>query len=662
MCGIAGIVDWSGRHPADQGLLDRMITLLQHRGPDECGTYAQGEAGLASARLSVLDLEGGRQPILNETGTLWIACNGEIFNHVELRPALERAGHRFTTQTDIEVILHLYETLGPACLELLNGQFAIAIWDSRRHELFLARDRVGICPLYYVQFPGGLAFASEVKALLQLPWVEAALDPVALAETFTFWAPQAPRTAFRDILELPPAHYLVAREDETATHRYWSLAFPPAGTERVMAEDEAAGALLSLLEDATRLRLRADVPVGSYLSGGLDSTLVTALVRKVSPGLLCTFSLAFSDRGYDERLFQEMAVDALGTAHRTIECSPEHVAQAFPAVIWHAEAPLLRTSPAPLYHLSQLVHESGFKVVLTGEGADEFLGGYNIFKENRIRRFWARDPDSQIRPLLLRRLYPYVSELGQANSAYLQAFFGQALVPVDQPAYSHLLRWRNTARQQRFFSAELRGTLKDRDPLGAFLARLDGQLATWDPLAQAQYLEVTTFMSPYLLSSQGDRMLAAHSVEGRFPFLDHRVIEFANQLPPHYKLHRLREKHLLKRCAADLVPEPITRRAKQPYRAPIRAALFADPPEYVEALLAPEALRDSGYFAPEAVAHLASKARTASHVSEGEMMALTGILSTQLLHHLFIADAVAPHETKAPTLIERSPSAQGGNP
>ncbi len=577
MCGIVGTLDWSGEHPPDVGLLRRMLGVIRHRGPDEFGLYVDHRVGIGCARLSIVDLSTGQQPIPNEDESLWIVFNGEIYNHPELRAELERAGHRFSTRSDTEVILHLYEDLGPACLQRLNGQFAIAIWDTRKEELFLARDRLGIRPLFYTSLPQGLVFGSEIKTLLLDPRVEARLDPYALAQAFTFWAPLAPRTTFQNILELPPGHYMQVRADSATLSRYWSLTFPQAGAEERISEEEAVEQLRYLLSDATRLRLRADVTVGSYLSGGIDSTLIAALIRQHTPESLCTFSIAFEEPAFDERAYQEVATAFLATDHRRTECTNADVGQIFPEVVWHAEAPLLRASPAPMYLLSRLVHENNIKVVLTGEGADEFLGGYNIFKEDKVRRFWARQPESAWRPLLLRRLYPYVADLSRGGDAYLAAFFRQGLAEVNQVGYSHQIRWRNTARLQRLFSAGLRETLGGYDPVGEFAALLNGRLPGWSHLAQAQYIEVATFMSPYLLSSQGDRMMAANSVEGRFPFLDHRVVEFCSRLPPHLKIRGLQEKHILKKSAQGLLPPQVWQRRKQPYRAPIHPAFFASP-------------------------------------------------------------------------------------
>lgn len=644
MCGIIGIYNLTKSRLIDQSLLERMLGQIRHRGPDEFGIYCDPHVGLGNARLSIIDLSTGSQPIANEDETVWIVFNGEIFNYVELRPELEAQGHRFTTTSDTEVILHLYEQHGPRCVEHLNGQFAFAIWDRRPEAgggtLFMARDRVGIRPLFYTVADGTLVFGSEIKAILTHPAVSARLDLTSLAQVFTFWTTLSPRTVFEGIVQVPPGHTLTAHDGQILVERYWGVSFPEEGSREkaFLSEDEYAEGLRELLVDATQIRLRADVPVGAYLSGGLDSSTITALIRNHTSNYLKTFSIAFADPAFDERKHQERMVEFLGTDHRRVECDDADVGRVFPDVIWHTEWPLLRTSPAPMFLLSQLVQQNDIKVVLTGEGADEFLGGYNIFKEAKLRRFWARDPDSAMRPLLLKRLYPYVQGLGQGGT-FLEAFFRKNLAEIDRPDYSHAIRWANTASLRRFFSPETQVALNGYDPVLEFVTaiKLHPAFERWTPLAQAQYIEISIFMSEYLLSSQGDRMLMAHSVEGRFPFLDHRVIEFAARIPSHLKIRGLNEKYILKRAMQGMLPESVYARSKRPYRAPIHRSFFSETRHaYVQELLSPEAIRAAGYFAPQAVTRLVKKAQGSHPFSERDNMALAGILSTQLLHHQFI--------------------------
>ena len=637
MCGIVGVVNMKEPASVPKETLEQMLAMIRHRGPDGFGIYHDAWAGLGNARLSIIDLHSGDQPIGNEDGSLWIVFNGEIFNYVELRPLLEARGHRFSTNTDTEVILHLYEDYGPACLSHLNGQFAIALWNTRDRSLFLARDRLGIRPLFYTVRDGQLIFASEIKALLAYPGVRAELDPASLEQVFTFWSTLSPRTIFRDICEIPPAHYLLTRDGGFSVHPYWWLDF----TEEPAAARPAADYLAEfdgLLVDAVRIRLRADVPVGAYLSGGLDSSVTTAIIRNYTHNRLDTFSIAFENPEFDESVFQQRMAAFLGTDHRVVRCTDADIARVFPDVIWHVETPILRTAPAPMFLLSKLVHDHGLKVVLTGEGADEFLAGYDIFKEMKVRRFWARNPESSLRPTLLRRLYPDITTLGGPGGAYLAAFFKRDLGDTASPFYSHAIRWGNTARTRRFLlpypeSAHLREDGYHK------LISLSADYRNWSSLAQAQYLEVSIFLSEYLLSSQGDRVAMAHSVEGRFPFLDYRVVAFCNRLPSDLKLRGLTEKWLLKQVGRKLVPAEIWRRPKRPYRAPIHRSFFgATTPDYVRELLSDSALRESGLFSAVAVGQLVRKAAGGAHLGEVEDMAVAGILSTQLVHQQFVKD------------------------
>lgn len=666
MCGIVGVLNLTTDQPIDEALIRRMLAIIRHRGPDQFGIYLDDRSALGSARLSIIDLEGGAQPISNEDGSLWIAFNGEIFDYLEHRQELERRGHLFSTDTDTEVILHLYEEMGPDCLRELNGQFAIALWDPRAHTLFLARDRLGIRPLFYTLAAGKLIFASEIKALLVHPDVRAAIDPQGLNHIFTFWSTLSPRTIFKDIWEVPPAHYLLIRDGRLEIQQYWRLNFPPHNTETKSAVgpiDAYLEEFRQLLMSAVLLRLRADVPVGAYLSGGLDSSTIAALIHQHSSNRLDTFSIAFTDPAFDESAHQERMARLLGTQHQVIRVTPGDIGAVFPAVIWHTETPILRTSPAPLYLLSRLVRENNYKVVLTGEGADEFLAGYNIFKEALIRRFWARNSDSRLRPLLLTRLYPYIEELSNGRQAYREAFFGQGLTDIGALDYSHAIRWKNTCRARRFFSEELRSLLTD-SPDARQQVYYPPEFAGWHPLHQAQYLEITIFLSQYLLSSQGDRVAMAHSVEGRFPFLDYRVVEFCNRLPPDLKLRGLNEKYLLKRFARELLPAEIWTRPKRPYRAPIQRAFLNPVAEvYLEQVLSNQALSQAGLFKPGAVAQLLARGREGREFGETDEMALVGIISTQLLYHQFIEQFAAPPPLNADQvrLIDRRPGRASQN-
>jgi len=629
-----------------------MIRTLAHRGPDGFGFHAGDGIGLAHARLSIIDLSTGDQPIHNPSRTVWTVFNGEIFNYVELRRELEAEGRVFYTQSDTEVIVHLYDRDGDDFVQHLNGQFAIALWDATRHRLVLARDRAGIRPLYLAREAGRLWFASEPKALLAALPQCAALDPRGLAETLATWSPIEPHTIHRGIESLPPGHLLVREADGRETlRRWWDWTFPDEAdtspSRFPMDVETATAELRALLVDAVRLQLRADVPVGAYLSGGLDSSGIVAMIRRFTDTPVRTFSVAFEDGEFDESEHQQAMVRHLGTDHTTLRCTRRDIGEAFPRLIRHTETPVLRTAPVPLMLLAGSVREHGYKVVLTGEGADEVFGGYDLFKEAKIRRFWARQPDSRLRPRLLERLYGYLPNSPVRNPAFAQTFFGQGMQHLHRPVFAHVPRWTTSQRALGLLSPELRAEIGAFDPHDAFEATLPAEIARWSPLARDQYVEARSLLSGYLLSSQGDRVAMANSIEGRVPYLDHRVIEFANRLPPSWKICGMTEKWLLRRALRDLLPDDILQRTKQPYRAPDSASFFFDgqPLDYVADLMSEASLREAGYFDAAAVGRLFDKCRAGRATGFADNQAFVGVLSTMLVHRNLrdASGAAAPH-------------------
>jgi len=621
-------------------LLERMIGTLAHRGPDGSGTYIDGDVGLAHARLSIIDVSGGRQPMCNEDGSVWITFNGEIFNYVELRDELISRGHVFKTKSDTEVIVHLYEERGPDCVELLNGDFAFAIWDQKRQRLMLARDRAGVRPIYYTERDGGIVFGSEVKALLEVPGIDVEIDPIALDQMFTFWFPLAPRTPFKDIFELPPAHVLLASPQGVTTRRYWQFSYPDAADDRPASaaeESRLTEEVRALLLDAVRIRLRADVPIGAYLSGGLDSSITTAAIRSFVPDQLRSYSVAFETAEYDESMYQEEMVAALGLRHSVTVCRDEDIANVLPELIRHTERPIMRTAPAPMMLLSRLVREDGTKVVMTGEGADEVFAGYDIFKEAKVRRFCAAQPGSRLRPLLLRKLYPYMPRIQGQSQRYLEAFFGGGQASLDDPLYSHLPRFRTSAGAKAFFSPELRREIGSYDAVADLRDQLPRDFMRWHPLSQSQYLESAYLLPGYILSSQGDRVGMANAVEGRFPFLDHRLMELAARIPPRLKLKGLTEKHILRRSVEDMLPPGIAKRTKQPYRAPESRAFLRSRvgAAVLDHMSAPN-VNAAGYFDSGLVQRLVAKCEKLSSTGFRDNLAFVGILSTQVWHETFV--------------------------
>ncbi|MFK5954113.1 MAG: asparagine synthase (glutamine-hydrolyzing) [Desulfobacterium sp.] len=639
MCGIAGIINF--KNPENkEPILRKMARYLHHRGPDAAGFYTNGPTGLAHTRLSIIDLATGDQPIHNEDRSIWVILNGEIFNYPELRSKLQTRGHKFYTRTDTEVLVHLYEEYGTDMFSYINGQFAFALWDITTETLLLGRDRVGIRPLFYFHAHNRLVFASEIKAIFADKTIPRKLDSQNLSDIFTCWSTMGHGTSFHDIFQLDPGHYALFSKQGLSLTKYWELPFGKTSFRKESVA-ELAHELNDLIMDATRIRLRADVPVGTYLSGGLDSTYTSSLVKNNFNNKLCSFSVGFTDKGFDESFYQNKAVAHLGTDHKTINCSYDDIGNIFPKVIWHTETPILRTAPAPLMLLSNLVKKSNFKVVLTGEGADEMFAGYNIFKADKLRRFWAKFPDSRLRPKLLEKLYPYIFTQNNSKAIrFLEQFFKKGMEDIDSPVYSHIQRWESTSHLKTFFSQDIKQQSTGFDDfVKKYCATLPDDYMDWDPLSRAQYCESKIFLSNYLLSSQGDRMAMANSIEGRYPFLDHRVVEFAASLPPRYKMNGITEKYILKRSARGMVLDELIERPKQPYRAPISQAFLGKTThEYVHELLSETAIKNAGYFDHKKITKLVKKCQKQGGVllSERENMALVGILSTQLLDFQFI--------------------------
>lgn len=634
MCGIAGIVDYkTGK--ATPSVVEKMLQAISYRGPDESGIYYSRFSAMGNVRLSILDLVSGQQPLSDQSGRFWIVYNGEIFNYVELKETLLKEGTIFKTESDSEVLVNLYAMHGKNCLSMLNGQFAFAIWDKQKEELFLARDRIGIRPLFYNFNENVFSFASEIKSIFEQPQIKREFDLKNLTQVYTFWTAITPNTAFRDIYELSPGHYLVYNKEGIKTEKYWSLQYERKNGSITL--EDAIGQFDELFYNSVKIRLRADVEVAAYLSGGIDSSTTVSYIKNIEPGVLNTFSIGFEDKDFDESSYQNEAARYLNTNHKAIECTGREIADSFPKVVWHSETPLTRTAPVPMFLLSRLVRENNIKVVITGEGADEMLAGYDIFKEAMIRRFWAKQPNSAIRPLLLKKLYPYMPQMRHANPMILKMFYGYKLEDTENPLYSHLIRWNNSNHIKKHFSDMLKAESNGYSPLDDLIMKLPDGFDQWGGLEKSQWLETYIFMSGYLLSSQGDRMAMANSVEGRYPFLDYRVIEFCNSLPANYKLNGLTEKYLLKKLMKNSIPESIVKRSKQAYRAPINSTFFVkDPPEYIKLMLTPEYFKKTGIFNADSVSVLLAKAEKTGITSEVEDMVLTAVISTHLLYNQFI--------------------------
>jgi asparagine synthase (glutamine-hydrolysing) len=643
MCGIVGQI---GPAACDREQLLRMMGMVTHRGPDEAGLLIADGVAFGHLRLSIVDLELGQQPMSTVDGRYWVVFNGEIFNHVELRAELERAGHVFRTRCDTEVLLNAYRHWGASCLDRFNGQWAFALWDRVAGTFFLARDRFGVRPLFYHVLPDGqtLLFASEMKAILADPRVSRSLDPQALRDIFTSWVCDADRTPIESIRQLPAGCSMEIKQGRIEGRRWWEVDYSPDVIDWSRSDDSWREEVRAALSEACRLRLRADVTVGTYLSGGLDSSIITWLSKVKHQPNLQTFSMAFADAGYDESDFQNLLAEDIGTQHHRLSVHRESIADHFRRAIWHTETPMHRTAPIPLMLLSGMVRSSGMKVILTGEGADEVFGGYDQFKENKIRRFWARSPKSAWRKRLLDRLEPNVPRSGPRTRAFWYAFYQEGLGDTHRPGYSHYPRWRNGMSLLPLLGGAAGG---DGNRRNAWIEQVESTapagFTAWDPLSQAQYWEIRQFLAGYLLSSQGDRMSMANSVEGRYPFLDANVFELSRKMPPHQKLRVLHEKDILKKAFKDDLPKRIVARKKYPYRAPDALALYrgARRQELLDSV-SPEAVRQRGLFHPEAIAKLMDRVERTEDPSARDNMALVLVYSTHVFHDLFVDRAMQP--------------------
>lgn len=633
MSGIAGI---ARRFPTGVSveLLGRMARSIRHRGPDAYGFYLGQRVGFAHVRLSVVDVAGGAQPMANDGGQVIVTYNGEIYNHPELRRELEDRGHVFRTRSDTEVLVHGYEEWGVGLLKRLNGQFAFAIHDRNSESVFIARDRYGVRPLFYAQGGDAFFFGSEIKAILASGEVEASLDRRGLEEIFTFGAARPPRTPFAGIAALEPGTYGILKDGALWLHRYYELDYPEMDAE----PPDVIEQLDEIMLRSVGMRMRADVPIGAYLSGGLDSSITASLAACISPNTLRSFSINVEQSRYDESDSQRAVAAGIGSAHANSVITADTIARSFPKVLWHAETPMLRTTAVQMYQLAKLTSESGIKVVLAGDGADELFLGYDLFKEASIRRFCLRRPASSGRQRLFDRLYP---ELMTSGSDFWRRFFLEAGAPKD-PLFSHLPRFLLASRVRQFYSPEFKSGLDEIDVLGELRGSLPVRYFGWSHLNQAAYLEMTTFFSPFRLSSQGDRMAMAHGVEGRFPFLDHRLFDFVAALPTGSRLRGLKDKEILRRWSSRTLAPNVQHGRKNSYHLDTPRFFGPSAPDWVADHLSPDALRRVGVFSPAEVGALVRRSRNSLGTGFLDEQALVGVLSTQVWHHQFMESQAPP--------------------
>jgi asparagine synthase (glutamine-hydrolysing) len=628
MCGLCGVVYSDPKRPVDRDMLHRMTTTMSHRGPDGDGYFVGPGVGLGFRRLSIIDLHTGDQPISNEDGSVTVVCNGEIYNYQELRRNLQAAGHRFRTDSDVEVIPHLYEDHGVRCVGFLRGMFSFAIWDSRHRRLMLARDRFGIKPLSYAITPGGLMFASEYKAILASGDIERQVDAGAMKELFAVGFVLAPKTLLRTIRRLLPAHYLLYEHGRLGIQRYWDLCFPPVGEEGPRRPThEWADAVHAKLEESVHLHLRSDVPLGSYLSSGIDSSAVAALMSRRVPDPVQTFSVAFEDPLYNEIGPNKILSDYAGYAllNRITTCTAADF-NLLPRIIWHREDPNLSSGGIPHMLLARLAAQH-IKVVLTGEGSDEIFGGYHWYRVERLLQPFLN------LPLTLRRLIVSIPFVRRKWSRSSRAFAAPAEMGLAR--YLRIIDNASVKSHDALFSEQLRfhhSALADTEqPL------LPQDFKRWDRFAQLQYLEINSRLPDYITRTL-DAASMSYGLEARVPFLDHELVELCSRIPPNLKMRGLHEKHILRRALEGVLPTDIVKRRKRGLSAPFWP--WQGPlPDFVEDALSQSRLHRTGYFNAQHVRHMLKEQQNgAAHFGKE----LLGVLSVQLWDDLFVQASGQP--------------------
>lgn len=603
MCGISGKLYFDPARSVEREILERMNAVLAHRGPDDAGIYCGGSIGLAHRRLSIIDLSpAGHQPMSNEDGTIWIVFNGEIYNFQDLRPDLLRRGHRFRSRTDTEAILHLYEECGVGCLEFLRGMFAFAIWDAPRRQLFLARDRLGKKPLCYQQDAEAFRFASEAKAILQDPRVEARPDPAGISHYLTYGYVPSPGSAFQGMRKLPPAHYLVCRDGRTEVVRYWRLR-----RDRKLDRPEAEWCqeIRSRLEEVVRIRLISDVPLGAFLSGGIDSSAVVAMMSRAGAGpaggAIKTFSIGFDEPEYDELRYARLVAERFGTEHHELVVQPD-AAAVLPKITWHYDEPFGDSSAVPTYYVAQMTRRY-VTVALNGDAGDENFGGYDRYVANLLAASFDRWPGAGLLRRAIRwglRLWP---QSGRRTSLLSRGRrFLDGLTEVPERRYARWFCHFYGDRKDELLSPEFRASLDGADALDLLLAAYRESDAP-DFVDATLGVDAALYLPDDLLVKV-DIASMAHSLEARSPFLDHEFMEFAATIPSDLKVRGRTKKYILKRALSDLLPHEILHRPKMGFGVPIDHWLRHELRDLAyDTLLGPRCL-GRGYFRQETVRRL----------------------------------------------------------
>jgi asparagine synthase (glutamine-hydrolysing) len=594
MCGICGVVSFQPNAPADRSTLLQMNASLQHRGPDDEGYYEDDQVSLAMRRLSIIDLHTGQQPISNESGDIWVVYNGEIYNFQRVRAALEQRGHIFKTQTDTEIIVHAYEEYGDECVTHFKGMFAIALWDARERRLFLARDRLGIKPLYYWSGADKLVFASELKALIYHPDVPRQVDLAALDLFLTLEYIPAPRTIYEGVFKLLPGHLLVVEKGKLRVTQYWDVPYQPIS----QSEAECAEILSSLIKESVRLHLISDVPLGAFLSGGIDSSTIVGYMSQSASEPVRTFSIGFEDDTYNELPHAEAVAKHFGTKHHFEVLKSDHT-DLTEELVAHFDEPFADTSVFPTFLVSKLASRE-VKVVLSGDGGDELFAGYDTYLAEKLDRYYGRLPQSlrqKILPKFAGWLPPQPAKKGLINKVK-RMVEGGAFDPSLQ--HARWMMFLNSSEKNSLYRSDLRATLYDQLTTDFFHDYFE-KASCFDRLAQQQYVDVKTYLADDILTKV-DRMSMAVSIEVRVPLLDYHIVEFALNLPAHMKLHGTRTKSILRQVVKNMVPPLILEKPKEGFSIPMKHWIRTSLKPMMLDLLSKASLQKHGYFDHQVVA------------------------------------------------------------
>jgi asparagine synthase (glutamine-hydrolysing) len=647
MCGIAGMIDLTGSRTAPAEIVRRMADAIRHRGPDEDGYFAAPGLGFANRRLSIVGLFDGRQPIFNEDRSIAVIFNGELFDYPERKAELQARGHVFRTHCDTELLPHLWEEHGEDMLVKLRGQFALALWDSRKRCVILARDRFGICPLYFARQRDAdgewLLFGSEIKAILASGMVDPRPDVRGIDQMFNFFAVPGPATCFAGVEYLQPGHFLSiepGRASAIAPRAFWRINFPDRGQEDHRSKpkplvDEFEEVMLAAVER----RLRADVPVVSYLSGGIDSSVVVAMAARVRGEPIPTFTIQIRAPHLDETDQAAVVSRHIGARPIVVSVGDEEINQTYPELIRAAESPVIDTSCTGLLLLARAVHQHGYKVALTGEGSDEWLAGYPWFKIHRLLTAFDLAPGVRLSRLAQRTILRIVGAPPGAAD-YLRRI--DRLLGASAGPYQYIYGIMALSRF-RFYSAETLAALADHIPYEALRPDL-AHMARWSPLNRAFVWAGRIHLAGHLLNAKGDRVAMNSSVETRYPFLDEDVFDFLARVPPQWKLRRLRDKYLLRLLGERYLPREVAWRPKGMFRAPLDSFFDHRVPPFVDQLLSEESLRRTGYFDIAAVQYWRDQVRQRRlglRQRASVELGLVGVVSTQLWHHTFIDASLA---------------------